>query len=82
MPRRKSKKNDVSKYKGPFAILTFGEILSGIFTAIIIGMALYIFQTLELNAMTMIIILFICFIGIVVAKIIISAANMRIKVIK
>jgi hypothetical protein len=72
MPRRKK---SIGKYKGPLALATFGEILVALFTAVILGLSLLYFQSLELTASTMLLLILVCFLGIVIAKVMISIAD-------
>lgn len=76
MPR---KKKGISQQKGPLAMLTLGQIMSAILTALILGMALLFFETLSLTPTSMLIILVICFVGIIIAKILITVAEAKIK---
>lgn len=69
----------VWKQKGPFALLTFGEILSAMLTGFILALALLFFQSITLTPTMIFIFLVICFVGIVFAKILMGIANYKIK---
>lgn len=79
MSRRKKGKKGINQQKGPLAMLTLGQIMSAILTALILGMALLFFETLSLTPTTMLIILVLCFAGMIIAKVLITVAEAKIK---
>jgi hypothetical protein len=79
---KRGRKKTISKVKGPLALYTLGEILVALFTAVILGLSLLYFQSLELTASTMLLLILVCFIGIIVAKVMISVADAYLRTIK